>query len=835
MKKILRLSFANIKKHKKESVLFLILITLGIVLLSASVSAVTGIGKITPKMVEESGCYKNLVYIRQDHYSDRYLEFLEDKADVESFDHTSFVTDMIKVRSKDEGDILADISFVPLSGECRMESFEPDPEFRTAAHPIVLASANRDKFELSEGDDFTIIWDNKEFTFTVTGFYETGIWNYGTKAVINEVDFAYLENVMDDRFEMIGINTAAGADEQSVLSGFKAFAEEASINDLSGSWYSSAYEETLENNNINMSILSIITMIMSAVIVIAIMIMIRFRIVSDIQEQIVSIGVLEAIGYTSGQIAASYIAEYVLIALAGALIGAAPAMIMAKGLLKNAASSVYYGGPLTVPAAPVFICTMAVIAFAGITALSRACTVKKYPPVMAFRKGIETHSFKKNILPLEKTKGSVHIRLALKSLFTNLKNHIGLTVCITACTVLALTGFVLGAFFASPERILGSVCGHELCDIRIEALGDIDPEAFAAELKGMPEVRQVLTPATGVGVKAAYGDDGMNKQDIPLIAEVYEDYSETSTIILIKGRFPEHENELCVTVQSLKMIIGAQIGDTITLEYGKVKKDYVITGVVNSVVNPNTVYFTTEGFKRMNPVYTPLAFDIYLNEGADSKEFAALLRERYGKEIADYKDDEITGDTLEEKIRAAADKKMAEAMTKQGVSYMEYAISVGDKIITGSTSLMKIKTLTFEREEVEEVADMLLVSFAGIAGIMMAVSAIVVSLILSILMASTIRRQYKELGIMKGLGYTSRELKFQLAFRIVPVAVLAVILGTVLSILLIGVVNAFVCKVIVSASSIILMDTAVLLYCFICAYISARRIKKISVYELISE
>ena len=834
MKKILRLSFANIKKHKKESVLFLILITLGMVLLSAAVSAVTGIGKITPRMVEESGCYKNLVSIRQAHYSDRYLEFLEDNPDVESFDHTSFVSDMIKVRTKDEGDILADISFVPLSGECRMESFEPDPEFLSTAHPIVLASANRDKFELFEGDDFTIIWDNKEFTFTVTGFYETGIWNYGTKAVINEVDFAYLENVMDDRFEMIGINTAAGADEQSVLSGFKAFAEEASINDLSGSWYSSAYEETIANNNINMSILSIITMIMSAVIVIAIMIMIRFRIVSDIQEQIVSIGVLEAIGYTSGQIAASYIAEYVLIALAGALIGAAPAMIMAKGLLKNAASSVYYGGPLTVPAAPVFICTMAVIAFVGITALSRACTVKKYPPVMAFRKGIETHSFKKNILPLAKTKGNVHIRLAIKALFQNAGNHLGLTVCIMACTVLALTGFILGTFFASPERILSSVCGHELCDIRIEALGDIEPEAFAAELKGMPGVRQVLTPAVGIGVKAVNGNDGMDK-DIPLIAEVYEDYSETSTIILTKGRFPEHENELCVTVQSLKMIIGAQMGDTITLEYGKVKKDYVITGIVNSVVNPNTVYITKEGFKRMNPAYTPPAFDIYLNEGTDSKEFAELLRERYGKEIADYKDDEITGDTLEEKIRAAADKKMAEAMTKQGVSYMEYAISVGDKIITGSTSLMKIKTLTFEREDIEEVADMLLVSFAGIAVIMMAVSAIVVSLILSILMASTIRRQYKELGIMKGLGYTSRELKFQLAFRIVPVAVLAVILGTVLSILLIGVVNAFVCKVIVSASSIALMDIVVLIYCFICAYISARRIKKISVYELISE
>ncbi|MBR5420566.1 MAG: ABC transporter permease [Lachnospiraceae bacterium] len=834
MKKILRLSFANIKKHKKESVLFMILITLGVVLLSASVSAVTGIKTITPRMVEESGCYKNFVSIRQDHYSDRYLEFLKENPDVESFDHAGFVTDIIKARQTDEGDILTDISFVSLGGECRMESFEPDPDFWSADHPIVLASAMRDKLDLSEGDAFTISWDNKEFTFTLVGFYETGIWNYGSKAVVNEEDFAYLENSMDDRYEMIGINTTEVADDRTVLADFKAFAEEASVNDLSGSVYAISYEETVSANELNMSLLSIIMMIMSAVIVIAILIMIRFRIVSDIQEQIVSIGVLEAIGYTSGQIAASYIAEYILIALVSSLVGIAPAMAMAKGLLKNAASGVGYGGSLAAPVLPVFICTAAVILFIGLTAFSKACSVRKYPPVMAFRKGIETHSFKKTILPLEKTKGSVHVRLAVKDLFGNAKNHVGLTVCIMACTVLALSGFVLGTFFGSPDRILGSVCGHELCDIRIEAVGDVEPEVFAGELEGMPEVRQVLTTASDIGVKAAFGDAENKSPDTSYHLEVYEDYSKTSTIVLTKGRLPEHENEVSATVQSAKMI-GAEVGDTITLEHGKVKKDYVMTGIVNSAVNPDTVYLTTAGFKRMNPAYAPSAFDIYLNEGTDRKAFADLLRERYGKEIAEYKDDKAKGDTTEEKIRAMADKKMAEAMTEQGVSYMEYAICVGDRIITGSTSLMKIKTLTFVREEMEEIADMLLISFAGIAAIMMIVSGIVVILILSILMASTIRKQYKELGIMKGLGYTSRELKFQLAFRIVPVAFAAVILGTVLSIPLMGVVNAYVCKVTVSAFTVILLDIAILFYCFVCAYISARRIKKISVYELISE
>ena len=135
--RILRLSFANIKKHKKETILFMILITLGIVLFAASVSSVFGIKKITPRMVEESDCFKNFVYITQDRYSDIYLEFLKENPEVESFNHTAFVTDIIKVRTQDEGDMLSDISFVTVSGEHRMERFETDADFESTEHPIM--------------------------------------------------------------------------------------------------------------------------------------------------------------------------------------------------------------------------------------------------------------------------------------------------------------------------------------------------------------------------------------------------------------------------------------------------------------------------------------------------------------------------------------------------------------------------------------------------------------------------------------------------------------------------------------------------------------------------
>ncbi|MBO4514175.1 MAG: ABC transporter permease, partial [Lachnospiraceae bacterium] len=536
---------------------------------------------------------------------------------------------------------------------------------------------------------------------------------------------------------------------------------------------------------------------------------------------------LEALGYTSGEIAASYVAEYVLLAIAGALISIFPAFFLAKAQLQNAANSVNYGGSVSAPALPILCCILIIVLFIGLIALTKALAVRKYPPVLAFRKGIETHSFKKTFIPLEKTRGNVHIRLAMKEFLQGARNQIGLTVCIAACTVMVLLSFMIGIFFSDANRILGSVCGHEMCDIRIEGTADMDPEVFAAELAGMPEVRQVLTPAVGLGVK-------VNGIENPVNLEVYGDYAKTSTILLTEGRLPEHENEAALTVQEKKRI-GAAVGDTITIEYGKVKRDYLLTGCVNSAVDPLTAYLTVEGFKRMDPGYVPRAYDIYLNEGVDKNAFAEFLKGRYGKEIATYKEEEVTGDTLEDRIRNTANKEMAKAMTEKGVSYMEYAIRVGDTVITGSTSAMKIEKLTFVLEENREIAGMLCVSFAAISIGMMIASGIIVILMLAILMASTIRKQYRELGIMKSLGYTSKELMFQMAFRIIPVALIAVVLGTFLSIPLMGIVGDFVCVIEVDLVSTILVDLAVLAFCFGCAYFSARRIKKISAYELITE
>ena len=60
-------------------------------------------------------------------------------------------------------------------------------------------------------------------------------------------------------------------------------------------------------------------------------------------------------------------------------------------------------------------------------------------------------------------------------------------------------------------------------------------------------------------------------------------------------------------------------------------------------------------------------------------------------------------------------------------------------------------------------------------------------------------------------------------------------LGTVVSFLLLSLVEMVLAKVMVSVVSVFIVDIAILVFCFICAYMSSRKIKKISVRELMTE
>ena len=260
MNKIIRLSKNNIKRHKKESILLCILIMLCMILLSSSMASILGVDEITPKMVEETGCYRNFICVDQDVYSDRYLELLDDKSQVESYTHTRAISGNSEIKNYQGSgeDTAYPISFVTESGESVFENYEietslSEEELKALEHPIYLSKSHKDRLMVNEGDELTIFFDKKEFTYTVAGFFDSGLWILDPKAVISDDDFSALEEHIS-RYEIIGFNEAEGADPEGVIKDFKEFVKDSSLNDTTSAISSSNYSDTVDNNNVNMAI-----------------------------------------------------------------------------------------------------------------------------------------------------------------------------------------------------------------------------------------------------------------------------------------------------------------------------------------------------------------------------------------------------------------------------------------------------------------------------------------------------------------------------------------------------------------------------------------------------
>ena len=826
MEKILRLSFANIKKHKKQTILLTLLIVFCMAVTSAAAAGSIDMTSIFPRVADEYAVHKNALYIKEDYYNDSFIRLLREDERVTDIDHVRvlFSTAMKYLDNEGEEQSLY-MSFVTKELQKNIERSPiettlTDEEIAALEHPIYLPYAGRESLasKLSEGDTFNIIYGTKLFSFTVAGFYEsifmpaTGM---GFQMIVSDSDYVSLMTIIG-KYEMVLFDCNPLDDCVDIYLKF----------------YDRVEEQT--GKDIGYNILSIM-LFMAVVIFIAAAIMIRFCIAGDIQAQIQSIGVLEALGYTSKEITLSYTAEYLMTALVGVIIGAGGAFALLPVLHRVAETLSGHHGSLHISPLPILLTALTILIFVGVIAHTRALAVKKYPPVQAFRKGIAVHHFGKNRFPLRNTKNSVHLRLALKGFFNNMKQNISLTVCIAVSALAAVAGILIADLFASDLKAAAMLTGEEMPDQIVTVMHSANTEELAERISEMQGVKRVQTGSFSFDLSEWMSLYAFDRESC-LVPISYPDFSQCENIQATAGRLPEHDNEIAVsklfaTQHSLK------VGDNLTLECNRVKKNYIICGLIPSMSNDGTnLYITEQALKRIMPTYRPSAIEIYLEDKTDRAEFQTLLMQTYGRSVADTRKTESIGDTAEERLSAEADRLIAEYLANHGADHIEYSIQIGDKTISGSSESFAIKN-------VQDIKHVLQTQMGGIFSTisltswsLMGIAAVVSAIIIIALMEQAVRRQRKELGIMLGLGYTTKELMVQLAMRIMPAVIVAIILGTVgAAAVFHAVMDAMVGTTPINIPMMIIIIIIMILFCFGCAYVGAGRIKKISVTELMTE
>ena len=103
----------------------------------------------------------------------------------------------------------------------------------------------------------------------------------------------------------------------------------------------------------------------------------------------------------------------------------------------------------------------------------------------------------------------------------------------------------------------------------------------------------------------------------------------------------------------------------------------------------------------------------------------------------------------------------------------------------------------------------------------------VVGVILWIIAAGSVKRQRHNLGIMKGLGYSSKDLRKQIALRNMPITIISMIIASVLASWGYKVFwkVLFASAVETNVLVIVIMDVALILFSYFVTYIGASKIK----------
>ncbi len=837
--KILRLSLFNLKKNKREAIGIMVLTFFTAFMLIIALSNKIKVDTAFDESFERSGSTEYAVLFRGEKYRDGFRHILnEDYGITDVALGRMLWAPKVDAYASDGDTVSYNFSFVNENTERKLEGFVKgdrlsDEEIEALEHPLWLPTNFQIVKGHKPGDEFTIIAGGKEYPFTIAGFYETGLMSsdgFGFKLVVSDEDYERFTNIFTTSTDCEGVmlmfNPSASFDYDEYIDK----CSEAAAEDLGNNVRNNCVGEEKINETTFLSIYVLMIVALSAVTFVSSLYMIRHKISNDIEDQMQQIGVLEALGYRSKEISLAYLYEYIIVGSIGAIMGAvadiALTPVINHGMSVVLGRNVRGSSDLLFIALITILIILAVVAFA----LLKARTVKNFPPVVALRKGIKTHSFSKNLLPLDRSRLGINQSLAIKGLLGNLKSCIGIIICIvTAGTALLFSALTFNSFKDDAGGLI-AMMGTDTDILMVNLMGNADPESTREEILKISGVRKVLIRHDGdyLSVKGSSN---------PAVATVFGDFGDAENIKPYLGRFPERDNEIMIGLRR-SQDEGRNIGDSISLEHNGIEKQYIITGIIGSLHNGgSTVYLTTEGYERVVISSEPRLLAVYPDKGVSLTELEKTISEHFGGTAKDGAADEEGLNDPDARIRAAADEKIAVLLSQYGVTDFDYAVRIGDRLITGNSRSYKIKDIgSYEGiiktqlvpigETTRTFTFIALFLISGIVGV-----------ILSIISASEVRRQRQSLGIMKGLGYSSKDLMTQIALKFMPVIIISVVVASVAVVYL----NSFFwgsifCTIASTSIPVIIIgDVFLIVFCYFVTYLSAGRIRKISVNELMTE
>ncbi len=468
-----------------------------------------------------------------------------------------------------------------------------------------------DDFSVGKTMEMTI--GSHAVTYTVCGFFNSvmlGSHNCAlTQIILTQDQYAELEE-SNYAFQttLCSVRLNEKSNNLAYEAKIKAFVSERFPNTQMAS---NCYDIVSQARYISQGICSVIMSVMAFLVLLIAMVVIVSNIINYIQVNIKNLGALKAMGYTSRQLVLSFLLQFLGLAVIAALVGAALSYALFPAI--NTMMIAQTGIPYAIHFLP-FPVLISLLILGGAVSLSvwiSARRIKKIEPIVALRSGVQTHNFKKNRVPLEKTKLPLNFALALKTTLSGVKHN--LTVCITMLVlslVVVFSGLMTENIIVDMTPFLDLIVG-ETADSAINVQVETE-DGFLKMLHADGRVEKVYL-YNSLNVSHVGG--------VELMATLCDDFSMVNNqSVVFKGRFPKYDNEIAIAAKYAKEK-GFEVGNEIDITANGKTEKYLISGFTQITNNlGRDCLLTRQGYERLGKL-TSVTYYINLAEGTDIDAF----------------------------------------------------------------------------------------------------------------------------------------------------------------------------------------------------------------------
>lgn len=622
MNKIWMIAWNNIKRKKSDSAVLVCLILLAVLMLYVSISVLSGGGRVMDDAFKRVNA-PDAEYVLPRIQEERVVGLLTGQSQVKEVETTPcLLLNAYYYGAKNPEEQVFLFLLGEMETERKIGAMYAAELGEKQKESIILPYYFKSGFGYEIGDSISLELGNRYYDFTVQGFGEDPFFASPLNISVYKcyVTGAFMEELLEEQetlqlgalYNEYKIRLQEGEDD-ALFEQQTAPKLRREIPELDSGMILGLYRQIIRGGNMMMSNIGMGLLLVFALLLIGIvLIIIRFSIRNFVEENMENTGIMQAAGYTAGQLRGAVLTEIGLLSGIGAILGilAGSAGSSIVGRLETALIGLPWNAGFDVSAACIAALGCVAICLliaAGITRIYKRITVLE-----ALRGGIHTHNFKKNPLPLHKSILPLPLSLGIKNIWMHKVRNGGILCIVGLLALVSCTGFGMYQNFAQDTGVVLKISGVEMGTLFINMVQETDFNV--EELENLEGVEKVLLYNSA---DIRLSTDG---EPQTVTCDYWDKPEELENEMLLEGKLPEYDNEIVITT-SVAERLDVEVGDVIYVEGTGERLDYYVCGIDQKMNNMGIkALLSFQGVERLNGSVETYCAYVYAEEGVSYEE-----------------------------------------------------------------------------------------------------------------------------------------------------------------------------------------------------------------------